>query len=109
MPTTATTITISKDHSELLHTAFSLYARNLLVLWANEDMLTQRHADLALNHLIELNNECNYPRMLECWFRSDFKNKVVTVLREDGSTIQVSPFDYWSMSISFKQIEDEST
>lgn len=108
MPTTPDQLVFSGEDRILLLSALSSYARSLLLLWANNDKATQKIAHDVLNQLIKA-AEVFYPDQMEVYVTSSFKDSLITVYREDGSTIQVTPFDYWSMSIRFKAVDNEPT
>lgn len=106
MPTTPNILVFSGEDRILLLSALSSYARDLITLWAKGDKPLQELAEKTLNQLIIVAEP--FSEQMTVFVATAFKDSLVTVFREDGSTIQVTPFDYWSMSIRFKTIDDES-
>lgn len=108
MPTTPNQLVFSGEDRILLHNALSVYARTLLLLWAKDHKANQEFAYKILMQVIGA-AEVFYPDQLEVWVTNSFKNSLVTVYNEDGSTTQITPFDYWCLAIKFKILDDEPT
>ncbi len=106
MPTTPNQLVFSGEDRILLLSALSVYARTLLLLWAKDHKANQEFAYKILMQVIGA-AAVFYPDQLEVWITNSFKNSLVTVYREDESTIQVTPFDYWCLAIKFKILDDE--
>ena len=108
MPTTPNQLVFSGEDRTLLLSALSSYARSLLFSWVKDNKQLQELAEKTLKQLITV-AEPFYPDQMTVFVATVFKNRLVTVYKEDGSTIQVTPFDYWSMSIRFRTVDDEPT